>query len=109
LNRRQNAPLIALILAMTLLVGAIPIAASPVIVQPQSAPAFTLDICTPLASFALGSASCSLPPLRAFSFPVAIEDRGTAIESLRAPVDRPLDAPDPPPPKSLVCVISPSF
>ena len=102
MNRRENAPLIAQILVMTLLVGGLPMAASPVIVPYQSEPAFTLDICSPLASFALGSASCSLPPLLAFSFPVAIEDRGTAIESVRAPVDRPLDAPDLPPPKSLV-------
>jgi len=102
LNRRQNAPLIAQILVMALLVGGVPMAASPVIVQHQSAPAFTLDICTPLASFALGSASCSLPPLNSSSFRATIEDRGTAIESVRAPVDRPLDAPDSPPPKSRV-------
>jgi hypothetical protein len=102
LNRRQNAPLIAQILVIALIAGGIPMAASPVIVQPQSAPAFTLDICMPLASWALGDASCSLPPLSSPSFRATIEDRGTAVASVRAPADRPLDAPDPPPPKSPV-------
>jgi hypothetical protein len=101
LKRRQNAALIAQILVMVLLVGGIPIAASPVIVRPQCAPAFTLDICTPLPSFALGAASCSLAPLPAFSFPVVLEDHDTTIESGSSRVGRALDAPDPPPPKSL--------
>jgi len=101
LTGRKNAPLIAQILVIAMIAGGIPMAASPVIVQPQSAPAFTLDICTPLASFAPGTASCTLPPLNSSSFRVKIEGRGTAIESVQSPVDRPFDAPDPPPPKSL--------
>jgi hypothetical protein len=87
---------------MALFIGGIPMAASPVIVQPQTAPAFTLDICTPLPSFALGAASCSLPPLPAFAFSVVIEDHGTAIESGSLQAGRAPDAPDLPPPKPLV-------
>jgi len=101
LNRRQNAALIAQILVMALLLGGIPMAANRVIVRPQSAPAFTLDICTPLPSFALGAASCSLAPLPAFSFSVALEDHATTTEYDSSRVGRTLDAPDPPPPKSL--------
>jgi hypothetical protein len=102
LKRRQNAPVIAQILVLALLVGGIPVAASPVIVQTQSAPAYTLDICNPLSSFALGTASCSLPPLTAFSFAAVIEDHGTAFESAPSRASRALDAPDPPPPKPFV-------
>jgi hypothetical protein len=87
---------------IAVIAGGIPMAASPVIVQPQSTPAFTLDICSPIASFALGAGSCSLPPLSAFAFPALIENYDTAIESARVLVDRLVDAPDPPPPKSLV-------
>jgi len=87
---------------IAVIAGGIPMAASPVIVQPQSAPAFTLDICSPIASFALGAGSCSLPPMFAFAFPTSIENYDTAIESARVLVDRLVDAPDPPPPKSLV-------
>jgi hypothetical protein len=87
---------------IAVIAGGIPMAASPVIVQPQSAPAFTLDICSPIASFALGVGSCSLPPLSAFAFPTLIENYDTAIEFARVLVDRLVDAPDPPPPKSLV-------
>jgi hypothetical protein len=99
LNRRQNAPLIAQLLAIALLAGGLPMAASPVIVQHHPGPAFTLDICTPLPSFALGAASCSLAPLPAFSFRVVIEDHGIAIDSESSQASRALDAPDPPPPK----------
>jgi hypothetical protein len=90
------------LLVIALLAGGIPMAASPVIVQPQSAPAFTLDICSPLASFALGAGSCSLPPLSAFAFPTLIENYDTAIEGVRVVLDRLVEAPDPPPPKSPV-------
>jgi hypothetical protein len=101
LNSRQNAALLAQILVMALLLGGIPMAASRVIVRPQSAPAFTLDICTPLPSFALGATSCSMAPLPTFSLPVVLEDHDTTIESGSSRVGRALDAPDPPPPKSL--------
>jgi hypothetical protein len=87
---------------IALLAGGIPMATSPVIVQPKSAPAFTLDICSPLASFAVGAGSCSLPPLPACAFPAVTENYGTAIEAVRVVLDRLVDAPDPPPPKSLV-------
>jgi hypothetical protein len=102
LNRRQNAPLIAQLLAIALLAGGLPMAASPVIAQHDSEPAFTLDICTPLPSFALNAASCSLAPLPAFSFRVVIQDHGMAIDSESSQASRALDAPDPRPPKFVI-------
>jgi hypothetical protein len=102
LKRRENAPLIAQILMIALLLGSLPIAASPIILRHESAPAFTLDICTPLSSFAIGAAAYSLPTLTTFSFAAMIEHRRLAPDSIPSTADRTIDAPDPPPPKSLV-------
>jgi hypothetical protein len=102
LKRRENAPLIAQILMLALLLGSLPIAASPIILRHESAPAFTLDICTPLSSFAIGAAACSLPTLTTSSFAVMIEHRRLAHDSIPSAADRAFDAPDPPPPKALV-------
>ena len=102
LKRRENAPLIAQILMLALLLGSLPIAASPLILRHESAPAFTLDICTPLSSFAIGAAAYSLPTLTTFSFAAMIEHRRLLPDSIPSTADRTIDAPDPPPPKSLV-------
>jgi hypothetical protein len=102
LKRRENAPLIAQILIIALLAGGLPLAATPTMLHHESPPAFTLDICTPLSSFAIGAAACSLPTLTTFSLAVMIEHRRLAPDSITSTADRTIDAPDPPPPKSLV-------
>jgi hypothetical protein len=84
------------------LLGSMPMAASPVLGQRESTPAFTLDICHPLPAFAVGTASCALAAFTAFSFSIVIEDRGPTDASNIAIVDRASEAPDPPPPKTLV-------
>jgi hypothetical protein len=102
LKRRKNAPLIAQIVIIGILLSAMPIAASPAILERNSAPAFTLNICTPLQSFTRGSASCSLPTINVFAFDCPLEDRGVAIGSIPRIVSRAIEAPDPPPPKFLI-------
>jgi hypothetical protein len=99
---RRHSPLIAQLLVVALLLGSMPVAASPVLAERQSAPAFTLDICHPLPAFAVGAASCTLAAFTAFSFSVAIEKRGPTESSNIAVNDRAGEAPDPPPPKTLV-------
>ena len=73
---RRHGPLIAQLLVIAVLLGSLPMAASPVLVQPEPAPAFTLDICHPLPVFAVGAASSTLAASVAFSFTIVIEDRG---------------------------------
>jgi hypothetical protein len=102
LKRRKNAPLIAQIVVVAILFGALPMAASPAILQHNTAPAFTLNICTPLPSFTYGATSCSLPTMNVFVFECALEDRGIAIELTPRIIGRAIEAPDPPPPKSLI-------
>jgi hypothetical protein len=102
LKHREKAFLIAQIMVIALVIGGLPIAASPVIVQPESAPAFTLNICSPLPSFTLGALSCSLPTLNRFSFECIVADHGCAPDFIAAGRDRLIPAPDPPPPKSLI-------
>jgi hypothetical protein len=100
--KRENAPLIAQILVIALLFGSLPIAASPIILHHESVPVFNLDICTPLSSFAIGAAARSLPILSTFSVAVMIEHHRLVSDSIPSTADRAFDAPDPPPPKSLV-------
>jgi hypothetical protein len=102
LKHREKAFLIAQIMVIALVIGGLPIAASPVIVQRESAPAFTLNICSPLAPYTIGAASCSLPTLDGFSFECILEDHGSAPDFIPAGSDRLIPAPDPPPPKSLI-------
>jgi hypothetical protein len=102
LKRRKNAPLIAQIVVIAILFGAMPMAASPAILEHNSAPAFTLNICTPLQSFTRAAASCSLPTMNLFPFECPLEDRGIAIGLTPSIVSRAFEAPDPPPPKSLI-------
>jgi hypothetical protein len=99
---RRHGPLIAQLLVIALLLGSLPMAASPVLVQPEPAPAFTLDICHPLAAFAVATPSCTLAAFTAFSFTILIEDRGPTDASYISIIDRTGEAPDPPPPKTLV-------
>jgi hypothetical protein len=99
---RRHGPLIAQVLLVALLLGSMPMAASPVLAACDSAPAFTLDICHPLPVFAVGAASCTLAAFTAYSFSVVVEDRGPTGSSNIAVDDRAGDAPDPPPPKTIV-------
>jgi len=101
LNARRHYPLIAQLVVIALLLGSLPIAASPVIVQRDSPPAFTLDICNPIPAFEVGAASCTLPTFTACSFACVIEDCGPAPESVLPLLGRANEAPDPPPPKPL--------
>jgi hypothetical protein len=101
LTPRLHRQLIARLIVVALLIGSMPMAASPVIGENESAPAFTLDICHPLPVFAVSAASCALAAYTAYSFSFAIEDRGATETSDFAVIDRASEAPDPPPPKSL--------
>jgi hypothetical protein len=101
LTRRWHGPLIAQLLVVAVLLGSMPMAASPVIVKHEIAPAFTLDICHPLPMLAVGAASCTLVAFTAFSFSMVIEDRGPTDASDLPIVDLAGEAPDPPPPKTL--------
>jgi hypothetical protein len=101
LNFRRHGWPIAQALVFAMLVGSIPVAASPVIGGHKSGPAITLDICDPLPVFAAGGAACTLPSFTEFSFSVTIADRGPAEAVDVAVIDRGTEAPDPPPPKTL--------
>jgi hypothetical protein len=98
---RRHRALIAQLIAVALLVGSMPMAASPVLSEQKSTPAFTLDICHLLPAFALGAASCTLAAVTAYSFSIMIEDRGRLAATNTAVADRIGEAPDPPPPKPL--------
>lgn len=91
----------ARLIVVALLLGSMPLAASPVIGDNESAPAFTLDLCHPLPVFAVSAASCTLAAFTAYSFSVVIEERGSTEASDFAVSDRAGEAPDPPPPKTL--------
>jgi hypothetical protein len=93
--------LIAQLLVVALLLGSMPMAASPVIAEHESAPAFTLDICHPLPVLAVSAASCTLAEFTGFSFSIVIEDRGATEASDVPVIDRAGEAPEPPPPKTL--------
>jgi hypothetical protein len=102
LKRRENAALIAQILTIALLIGSLPVAVSPVIMQHEAAPAFMLNVCHPLPSFTIGAVSCSLPVLTKFSFEHVIGCDGVMPDFVPASSGRSITAPDPPPPKSLI-------
>jgi hypothetical protein len=102
LKRRKRFPLIAQVLVIAILFGAMPMAASPAILEHKSAPAFTLNICTPLQSSMQVSASCSLPTMNLFTFERPLDDHSIAIGLTPRVIGRAIEAPDPPPPKSLV-------
>ena len=101
MNHRRHGWLIAQVLVFAVLVGSIPIAASPVIGGHKSGPAFTLDICDPLPVFTAGGATCTLPSFTEFLFSIVIVDRGPAEAANFAVIDRVSEAPDLPPPKTL--------
>jgi hypothetical protein len=94
-------PLIAQLLVVAILLGGMPLAASPVLAPHQSTPEFMPDICHPLQAFAPGAASWTLSAFTAYSFLLVIEDRGHTEVSTIAIADRVGEAPDPPPPKPL--------
>jgi hypothetical protein len=100
LTPHRHSQLIARLIVVALLVGSMPIAASPVIGETESAPAFTLDICHPVPVFAVTAASCALATQTACTFSFVIEDRGATEASDFAVIDRASETPDPPPPKS---------
>lgn len=101
MNPRRHRPLIAQLLVVALLIGSLPMAASPVLAGPESTPAFTLDICHPLPAFAVAAAACTLAAFTAYSFSIVIEDRGPTEISSPAALDRAGEAPDPPPPRKI--------
>jgi hypothetical protein len=101
LNTPRQSPLIAQLAVIALLLGSLPITATPVIVQRDRTPAFALDVCRPLPAFEVGAASCMLPAFAACSFACMIEDCGPAVESILPLIGRTTEAPDPPPPKTL--------
>lgn len=84
---------------VALLIGSMPMAANTVIVEHESTPAFSLDICHPLPTFAVGTASCTLSAFTAYSFSILIEDRGSTEITDITGIDRAGEAPDTPPPK----------
>jgi hypothetical protein len=101
LKRRESASLIAQIVTIALLIGSLPIAASPAILEHDSAPAFTLNVCHPLPSFAAGAVSCCLPVPARFSFEYKAGHQSVMAEFIPVVSGRESAAPDPPPPKSL--------
>ena len=90
----------AQLLALTVLLGGMPMAVSAVITKPDCTPAFTLDICHPLPVLAVSTASCTPAACTIYSFLIAIERRGPAELSELSAIDHDSEAPDPPPPKS---------
>jgi hypothetical protein len=102
LKRSEGAPLIAQIVAIALLIGSLPIAASSLIPAHDSAPSFTLNVCHPPPSFTLGAVSCCLPTLARFSFAREAGHQAVMAEFIPVVAGRAIAAPDPPPPKSLI-------
>jgi len=102
LKRRENAPLIAQMIMIALLIGSLPIAASPVVMQRETTSAFTLNVCQPLPSFSIGAASCGLPTPPKLSFELEAGHQDVIAEFLPAVSGREIAAPDPPPPKPLI-------
>jgi hypothetical protein len=102
LKRSEGAPLIAQIVAIALLIGSLPIAASSLIPAHDSAPSFTLNVCHPPLSFTIGTASCCLPTLATFSFEREAGYQAVMAEFIPVVAGRAIAAPDPPPPKSLI-------
>ena len=90
------------ILAIALLIGSLPIAASSLIPAHDSAPSITLNVCHPPPSFTLGAVSCCLPTLARVSFPRDAGYQGVMAEFIPVVAGRAIAAPDPPPPKSLI-------
>jgi len=101
LNPRRHGPLLAQLLVVALLIGSLPMAASPVIAEHESTPAFTLDICHPLAAFVVGTASCTLAAFAAYSFSIVIDVSVGPQPSEITGIDRAGEAPDTPPPKMI--------
>jgi hypothetical protein len=99
-KRRLN-PLIAQLVVAAVLLGSLPMAASPVIAKDRSAPAFTLDICHPVPALAVSAASCALAAPITCPCSIATERRGPAEVSDLLAIDHDSEAPDPPPPKTI--------
>jgi hypothetical protein len=88
--------------AIALLIGSLPIAASSLIPAHDSAPSFTLNVCHPPPSFTLGAVSCWLPTLFRFSFAPEAGYQAVMAEFIPVVAGRAIAAPDLPPPKSLI-------
>jgi hypothetical protein len=101
LSSHRHGPLIAQLLVAMLLLGSMPMAASPVVYERESTPSITLAICHPLSVFATGAASCALAAFTGYSFSIVSEDRDPTEASGLVVIDRASEAPDPPPPKAL--------
>jgi hypothetical protein len=90
---------IALLLAVAILLGGMPILAG----APQALhPAFGIDICQPIQVVNRVTASSSLPILVDCSFAQALEERGRVPAAAPIVVISPVESPDPHPPKMLV-------
>ena len=93
--------MIARILVLAILLGGLPLAATEMLANSHAAPAFTLDICQPLASFDIAQATCTLampPPFALLHRPIDLHV--AAVYFVRSSTLAP-EAPDPPPPKLL--------
>jgi hypothetical protein len=91
-------PAVAILVAVALLLGGMPIVASRA--APDSRPAFTLDICHPLQAVNAASGPCNLPILHAQAIAHKPALVGILAEAIFTMATRPADAPDPPPPKT---------
>jgi hypothetical protein len=101
LTTHRHGPLIAQVLVVALLLGSMPMAASPLLAEHDSTPVFMLSICHPLPVLAVSATACTLAVFTAFSFSIVIEERGPTEASDLPVIDHASEAPDPPPPKTL--------
>jgi hypothetical protein len=84
---------------IAIVLGGLPFAASGIIMDHHAPPAFTLDICHPLATCNVAHA-CNLPPLAGVEFIQRTIDLGTVGDYAASSTVRGPQAPDPPPPRS---------
>jgi hypothetical protein len=99
LKARDKFRVIALLLAIAILLGGIPIVSG----APQSLhPAFGIDVCQPIQAVNRVSATCSLPVFADSSIAQTLEERGKVSAAAPLVIISATEAPDPPPPKILV-------
>jgi len=100
LTRRWHGRLIAQLLVVALLLGAMPMAASAVTAEHENTPAFTLDVCHPLSIATVSAASCTLASFAASSFAIVIQHHGIAERFELPVVNHESEPPEPPPPET---------
>jgi hypothetical protein len=99
---REGRRAIARFLIVAIFLGGLPFAASGMLARHAPTAAFTLDICHPISPGAVRLAASDLSPLTVFAFAYRAIDLGAApvydvTGAVRAP-----QAPDPPPPRSII-------